>query len=49
MTFFETFEFHIWWPILVMYFVVLVWFMLWSRIRHMNKHRYNPFNIVSKS
>lgn len=42
-TFFEAFNVPVFWPILVMYFIVLLYITMKRQIRHMIKYRYIPF------
>jgi len=43
LTFFEIFDVPVFWPILVMYFIVLTFLTLKRQIMHMIKYRYIPF------
>lgn len=42
-TFFEVFNIPVFWPILVMYFIILFCLTMKRQIRHMIKYRYIPF------
>uniref|UniRef100_A0A915K5T1 Protein RER1 n=1 Tax=Romanomermis culicivorax TaxID=13658 RepID=A0A915K5T1_ROMCU len=42
-TFFEFFNIPVFWPILVMYFIVLFCLTMKRQIKHMIKYRYIPF------
>eukprot|EP01038_Epipyxis_sp_PR26KG_P014197 gene14197-19050_t len=44
MTFFEIFDVPVFWPILLMYFIVLFVITMKRQIKHMIKHRYIPFS-----
>ncbi|XP_052760858.1 protein RER1-like [Mya arenaria] len=43
-TFFEAFNIPVFWPILVMYFIILFVITMKRQIRHMVKHRYVPWS-----
>lgn len=43
-TFFEAFNIPVFWPILVMYFIILFVITMKRQIRHMLKHRYVPWS-----
>jgi len=45
MTFFSFFDVPVFWPILLMYWVVLFFITMKRQIRHMIKHRYLPFSM----
>lgn len=42
-TFFSAFDVPVFWPILVVYFIILFTITMKRQIRHMIKHRYVPF------
>uniref|UniRef100_A0A914S1P0 Protein RER1 n=2 Tax=Ascarididae TaxID=6250 RepID=A0A914S1P0_PAREQ len=42
-TFFEVFNVPVFWPILVMYFIILTCLTMKRQIMHMIKYRYIPF------
>lgn len=44
-TFFDFFDIPVFWPILVIYFCVLVTLTMRKQIQHMIKYKYIPFNI----
>lgn len=44
-TFIGFFDLPVFWPILLLYFIILTVIQLKSRIKHMIKHRYIPFNL----
>mmetsp|Transcript_11962 Transcript_11962/g.16219 ORF Transcript_11962/g.16219 Transcript_11962/m.16219 type:complete len:199 (-) Transcript_11962:255-851(-) len=44
MTFFSFFDVPVFWPILLMYWMVLFFITMKRQIRHMIKHRYLPFS-----
>jgi len=44
MTFFELFNVPVFWPILLLYFIVLFVITMKRQIRHMIKYRYVPFS-----
>mmetsp|Transcript_9142 Transcript_9142/g.13783 ORF Transcript_9142/g.13783 Transcript_9142/m.13783 type:complete len:180 (-) Transcript_9142:233-772(-) len=44
MTFFEVFDVPVFWPILLLYFLVLFFITMKRQIRHMIKHRYVPWS-----
>lgn len=48
MTFFSVFDVPVFWPILLLYWLVLVFVTMKRQIRHMIKHRYVPFSIGKK-
>eukprot|EP00929_Paragymnodinium_shiwhaense_P037709 TRINITY_DN20044_c1_g1_i3.p2 TRINITY_DN20044_c1_g1~~TRINITY_DN20044_c1_g1_i3.p2 ORF type:complete len:161 (-),score=17.50 TRINITY_DN20044_c1_g1_i3:21-503(-) len=48
MTFFEVFDLPVFWPILLTYFLLLVFLTMRDRIRHMMKYGYLPFSFGKK-
>jgi len=44
MTFFEVFNIPVFWPILLLYFIVLFFLTMKRQIMHMYKHRYVPWS-----
>lgn len=44
MTFFSVFDVPVFWPILLLYFIVLFFITMKRQIRHMIKHRYVPWS-----
>ncbi|RYH29696.1 hypothetical protein EON65_07665 [archaeon] len=44
MTFFELFDVPVFWPILLLYFIVLFFITMKRQINHMIKYRYVPFS-----
>lgn len=48
MTFFPVFNIPVFWPILLIYFVVLFFLTMKRQIKHMIKHKYIPFDIGKK-
>ena len=44
MTFFNMFDIPVFWPILLMYFIVLFFLTMKRQIKHMIKHKYIPFS-----
>ncbi|CAM9862164.1 unnamed protein product, partial [Phaeothamnion confervicola] len=44
MTFFSLFDVPVFWPILLFYFLALLFLTLKKQINHMVKHRYVPWN-----
>ena len=44
MTFFEVFNVPVFWPILLLYFIVLFFITMKRQIKHMIKYRYVPFS-----
>lgn len=44
LTFFQLFDFPVFWPILLAYFVLLLVLTLKDRVKHMMKHKYIPFS-----
>lgn len=44
MTFFPVFDVPVFWPILLMYFVMLFTMTMKQQLRHMIKHKYVPFS-----
>jgi hypothetical protein len=44
MTFFEVFDVPVFWPILLLYFIVLFVITMKRQIKHMIKYRYVPFS-----
>ena len=42
-TFFQVFDFPVFWPVLVMYFIILFIITMRRQIAHMIKHKYLPF------
>ena len=49
LTFFEYFDFPIFWPLLVFYFVFMTTFLCRYKIEHMIKYKYIPFDFGKKS
>ena len=49
MTFFSIFDVPVFWPILLMYFIVLFSLTMKRQIQHMIKHKYVPFSWGTKS
>lgn len=49
MTFFEVFNFPIYWPLLVFYFIFMTVFLCRYKIEHMIKYKYIPFDFGKKS
>ena len=49
MTFFSVFDVVVYWPILVMYFVLLLVLTLKDRIAHMVKHKCVPTRVDEKA
>jgi hypothetical protein len=47
-TFFGILDIPVFWPILVIYFVVLTTLTLKKQIQHMIRHRYVPFSFGKK-
>ncbi|EEB09218.1 Rer1 family protein [Schizosaccharomyces japonicus yFS275] len=47
-TFFRIFDVPVFWPILVMYYIVLSFFCFRRQIQHMIKYRYVPFDFGKK-
>merc|ERR1712083_760778 len=43
-TFFEMFDLPVFWPILLMYFILLVFITMKDRVKHMIKHNYVPWS-----
>lgn len=48
-TLFPLFDVPVFWPILLVYFCALFFVTMRRQIRHMIKHRYIPFSLVSSS
>jgi len=48
LTFFEFFDFPIFWPLLVFYFAFMTIFLCRYKIEHMIKYKYIPFNFGKK-
>jgi len=48
MTFFSFFDIPVFWPILLVYFIVLFVLTMKRQIKHMIKHKYVPFNLGKK-
>lgn len=48
MTFFPVFDVPVFWPILLMYWMVLFFVTMKRQIKHMIKYRYIPFSIGKK-
>ncbi len=44
-TFFSAFDVPVFWPILLLYWLVLFFLTMKRQIRHMIKHRYVPFSV----
>ena len=44
MTFFDIFDLPVFWPILLMYFILLVGITMKERLDHMIKYKYLPFS-----
>lgn len=44
MTFFSIFNVAVYWPILVLYFCVLLFLTMKRQIKHMIKYKYLPFS-----
>eukprot|EP00698_Gefionella_okellyi_P006603 TRINITY_DN15925_c0_g1_i1.p1 TRINITY_DN15925_c0_g1~~TRINITY_DN15925_c0_g1_i1.p1 ORF type:complete len:186 (+),score=29.68 TRINITY_DN15925_c0_g1_i1:23-580(+) len=44
-TFFRIFNIPVYWPILLIYFIILTGVQMKQRIVHMLRHRYIPFNV----
>jgi Rer1 family len=44
-TFFAAFDVPVFWPILLLYWLVLFFLTMKRQIRHMIKHRYVPFSV----
>lgn len=44
MTFFEVFDVPVFWPILLLYFIILFVVTMKRQIKHMIKHRYVPWS-----
>lgn len=49
MTFFEFFDFPIYWPLLVFYFIFMTTFLCRYKIEHMIKYKYIPFDFGKKT
>ncbi|CAD7935137.1 unnamed protein product [Amoebophrya sp. A25] len=49
MTLFRCFDMPVFWPVLVIYFLLLTFFTLKERIKHMIRHRYLPFSYGKKT
>ena len=48
LTFFPVFDVPVFWPILLMYFLVLFFVTMKRQIKHMIKYRYIPFSFGKK-
>jgi len=48
LTAFDIFDLPVFWPILVMYFIVLTCLTMKERIKHMIRYRYVPFDLTGK-
>lgn len=48
MTFFQVFNIPVFWPILLIYFIVLFVLTMKRQIKHMIKHKYVPFSFGKK-
>lgn len=48
MTFFEVFNVPVFWPILVMYFIMLFVITMKRQLKHMMKHKYVPWTSGKK-
>lgn len=48
-SFFEAFDIPVYWPILLMYFVILFCLTMRKQIQHMIKYKYIPFDIGRKA
>lgn len=44
-TFWRIFNIPVYWPILLIYFIILTGVQMKQRIVHMLRHRYVPFNV----
>ncbi|CAM9450039.1 unnamed protein product [Ectocarpus sp. 8 AP-2014] len=44
MTFFSLFDIPVFWPILLIYFIVLMFLTMKRQVKHMIKHKYVPWN-----
>jgi hypothetical protein len=49
LTLFEFFDFPIYWPLLLFYFIFMTTFLCRFKIEHMIKYRYIPFDFSKKS
>lgn len=49
MTFFSVFDVPVFWPILLMYFIMLFFITMKKQIMHMIKHKYVPFSFGKPS
>jgi hypothetical protein len=49
MTFFSVFDVPVFWPILLVYFIVLFFLTMKKRIQHMIKHNYVPWDFGKKT
>lgn len=49
MTFFEVFNIPVFWPILLLYFIVLFFITMKRQIMHMIKYKYVPFSFGKKT
>mmetsp|Transcript_46519 Transcript_46519/g.85239 ORF Transcript_46519/g.85239 Transcript_46519/m.85239 type:complete len:197 (-) Transcript_46519:92-682(-) len=49
LTLFDLFDLPVFWPILLVYFLLLLVLTLKDRIRHMIKHKYLPFSLGKKT
>jgi len=48
LTFFSLFDVPVFWPILLIYFIVLFVLTMKRQIKHMLKHKYLPFSFGKK-
>ena len=48
LTFFSIFDVPVFWPILLVYFIVLFVLTMKRQIKHMIKHKYVPFSFGKK-
>ena len=48
LTFFEYFDFPIFWPLLVFYFIFMTSFLCRYKIEHMIRYKYIPINFGKK-
>lgn len=48
-TFFSVFDIPVFWPILVLYFVVLFGMSFWEQVRKMIKYHYVPISLGKKT
>lgn len=47
-TCFSVFDLPVYWPVLVVYFIILFFITMRERIEHMIKYNYLPFNLNKK-